>query len=437
MKKKIKALIFGNLLIKGSLVVLIGATLANFGAYLYHLFMGRMLGPQDYGVLESLLSLTYFLNVPLVVLSLVLVKFISQESSHQEKISLFLKNISQKLSLWGLVGLLAFLAAFPFWRGLLKVNSFWLFLGVGLFAFLGIFQTILSASLQGTAEFAKLSFLNVFGSLAKLLLAILLVLGGFQVGGAVYALVLAIFFSILVGYKLLPKELDFALKGKISLKASFEKIERYCLSVFVSSLCLTSFYTVDVLLARYFLSPLQAGYYAALSVLGKVIFFASFPVVQVMFPLVSKHQTEGKDYQRMAELSFIMVLGLSVSISLAYFLFPQLVINLLFGSKYLGIVSSLGAFAIFISLYSLCSLLVNFYLSISETKAVIMPALAAILQIGLIACYHADIAQIIKVNIFSMSLLLVGLLSYFYFLKTKKIKAQKIETLSINSPSKV
>ncbi|HUV71839.1 MAG TPA: oligosaccharide flippase family protein [Clostridia bacterium] len=435
MKKRIYQLIISNLLLKGSLVVLIGAALANFGAYLFHLLMGRILGPQDYGVLESLISLAYFLNVPISVLSLVVVKFVSKESDNKEKISLFVKTLSQKLSGWGFLCLVLFLAAFPFLKNLLRLDSFGLFLGVSLFAYLGIFLALCAASLQGMAQFAKLSLFSIFGSWSKLLMALLLVFLGFRVGGAVYALVLATGLSILLGYKFLTEKFDLKVKGKINIRESFEKLGQYSLAVFVSNLSLTSFYTVDIILARYFLPSLEAGFYAALSVLGKVIFFASFPIVQVMFPLVSKGQAKGEDYYRTIELSFVLVLGASFLIALIYFLFPGLMINLLFGKDYLKIVPNLGAFAIFISLYSLCSLLINFYLSISKTKVIIFLALIAVLQIVLIACYHQTIGQIVKANILTMTLLLTGLLVYYFRIKRAKIRTS--QSLNIPSLSKV
>jgi O-antigen/teichoic acid export membrane protein len=124
------------------------------------------------------------------------------------------------------------------------------------------------------------------------------------------------------------------------------------------------------------------------------------------------------------------VAGVSFSITLGYFLFSRLAVELLFGEEYFQIIPSLGTFAIFISLYSLCSLLINFYLSIAKTKAIIFPALAAVLQIVLIACYHNSIKQIININIMVMSILFLGLLVYYFSLKKTKVRLPAINILN-------
>ncbi|MBU2577819.1 hypothetical protein KKA69_03220, partial [Patescibacteria group bacterium] len=112
MKAKLHRLFLDNLLLKGSFIILIGSTLANFGAYLYHLAMGRFLGPADYSILESLISVIYYLGIPMSVLGVVVVKYISGEKD-TEKIGKFLTKILKKLAVWGFLGLIFFLLLFP------------------------------------------------------------------------------------------------------------------------------------------------------------------------------------------------------------------------------------------------------------------------------------------------------------------------------------
>jgi len=42
----------------------------------------------------------------------------------------------------------------------------------------------------------------------------------------------------------------------------------------LASLATTSFLSMDVILAKHFLAPKEAGYYALLALAGKMIFFA-------------------------------------------------------------------------------------------------------------------------------------------------------------------
>lgn len=399
--------------------MLLGSVAGNFGSYLYHLLMGRMLGPVNYGILESLISLNYFLIIPISVLALVIVKFVSSQKDNPNLVSLFIFRVTAKVALWGFLALIVFLGLFPLLKNLIKVDSFVLFLGIGLATYFGIFGSIFSSSLQGLARFGSLSILNGASSWSKTLMAVFLVLVGLNVYGSVYALAASSVMTIFMGFYFLRKYVNLkAIKEKTASKINFPKMKSYSLSVFVFNLSLTSLYTLDIILSKYFLLPEEAGQYAALSVLGKTIFFASSPVAAVMFPLISERFAKKSAFQNVFLQSMALVMIISISISLLYFFYPQLMIRLLFGNAYLKSAQYLGYFAIFISLYSLCYLLLNFFLSIAKTKIVFVSLGVAFLQAVLIYFFHNNIFDIVKVNIFSVSLLFVILL--VFLLKQKR-----------------
>lgn len=422
MIKKLSLLLKESVLVRGSLIVLAGSVLSNLASYLYHLSMGRLLGPNDYGALESLISILYFLGIPVGILNLVVVKFVSQENKDKTKISLFIKKISSNLSRYGFLALIIFLLSFPILRNLVKVDSFILFLGLGVSCYFGIFTSIFSSTLQGIMKFFEYSIFSILNAWSKFIFALFLVLLGLRVEGAVFGIVLSTLFSLLSGYFILKKHVPLNLPGKISVKDSVGDISSYVWAVFLSSLSLMSFFTIDIILARYFLSPVAAGQYASLSVLGKIIFFASSPITSVMFPMISERKANGRNYQRLLWFSFSLVLVISVLISLVYFLLPALMVKTLFGAGYLETSSSLGLFAVFISLYSLCSLLVCFYLSINKTKIIYLGVVFAVLQVILINFYHQGIRQIVLVNIIVLSIFLAGLLVYYWNLVKKPSK---------------
>jgi O-antigen/teichoic acid export membrane protein len=192
------------------------------------------------------------------------------------------------------------------------------------------------------------------------------------------------------------------------------EIIKYAIPVFFSTVAFTSLYTSDVLLVRHFLSAQEAGFYAALAVLGKIIFFAAGPVISVMFPLISEYHANGKKYLNLLALSLSLVLAICVGISLIYFLFPEVMVSLLFGNQYLPAAPYLFYFAVFLSLYALSSLLVNFYLSVKKVKTVVLPVIAASAQIVFIFLFHQSLSSVILVSIIILSLLFVGLLVYFF-----------------------
>ena len=80
----LKNKLFAHPLFKNSAIVLAGSMGANVAGWLYHVFVGRILGTQAYGELAALLALFYILNVPSTVIQTVLVKFFSLLKARNE-----------------------------------------------------------------------------------------------------------------------------------------------------------------------------------------------------------------------------------------------------------------------------------------------------------------------------------------------------------------
>lgn len=399
-------------LISGSSVLFVGTMIANIGSYLYHLLMGRMLGPSDYGTLASLISLLYLLSIPVFALCLVVVKFVSTFKGQKNLgiIKRFFLRLNKKIFLFGLGGVLLFLLLTPFLTSFLHLDSLWLLVMVIVIVFVNLFMATNRAFLQGILSFGFLSSSIALEIVIKLGLAVFLVWLGFKVNGAVFAvligMVCAYFFTL------------FPLRKFLKKKESKEKIDwssmvRYGLPVFFSIFAFTSLFTTDIVLVRHFLPSHQAGFYSALAVMGKIVYYASYPVVMVMFPLVSERQANGREYHSLLPISLGLVGIICLGITGIYFLLPSLMIKILFGSAYLPIAPYLGTFGIFLTFYSLSFLLTNFYLSVGQLKAVLPPILAAFLQIVLIAFYHQSLWQVILVCICVSAFLLLSELLYY------------------------
>src|SRR5687767_11210649 len=87
MKKKFLEL-FKNPFLTGSLVMIIGSNFANAINYVYHILMGRLLGPASYGELSAILSLINLLGIVVASISLVTTKFVSAAKSEAEAIAI-------------------------------------------------------------------------------------------------------------------------------------------------------------------------------------------------------------------------------------------------------------------------------------------------------------------------------------------------------------
>jgi len=416
--------IIKNQLVSGGAVLFLGGLASSAAGYVYHLLMGRMLGPVDYGVLASLFSLSSIFGIPTSGLGLVVTREISALRGRKKigEISFFYSWILKKFMIFGFFLFLILMLFSPFISNFLHLESTNLVLIVVVISAFGIFMSINNSVLQGFLRFKLMSVLGVLVAGLKLVIAVFLVFLGLKVTGAISALLISLVIGLLVIFpfvkKLLPKEpKKFKVNGK--------KLLKYTIPVFLSTLAFTSIYTIDVVLARHFLSGWEAGFYASLSTLGKIIFFASGPISMAMFPMVAARHANGENYINLLALSFAIVALICLGTSTIYFLAPSLMFSLLFGKLFLDASYALGFFALFMSLYSLSYLLVSFSLSIKRTKVVVFPVIAAVLQVGLIFLFHRSLIQIVGVSIISVGLLFVSLVFYSFF-KDKRVAAQLV-----------
>lgn len=418
--KKVISLIKNNKFLSASFWVFLGTGFLNFGSYLYHLIMARLLGPASYGALEGSISLLYILSVPTVTLSLVVVKYTAGylgQKNYKEINNLY-NYLFAKIAIFGSIFTIILLILSPFVTSFLKLPNIYISILISITFIVNLFYILDKSILQGMTRFFKFSFLSFIETFVKLFLGVLLVYLGFSIDGAFSGIGIGLFAALVFSQIFLKG----VVKSKVNLKSDFKfkkEFIKFVIPAFITTLAITSIFTTDVILVRHFFHGAQSGYYSALSVLGKVIYFAASPVIIVVFPLASEYHAKGEKYERFLYQGLAVIGAICLILTSIYFLEPKLIISLLFGPQYFAIAGLMGLFGIFISLYTVCALFANFYLSIHKTSSSYIVAFAAILQIILILIFHDTIEQTIWVSIFSCVVLLISLLLYYPHAKSR------------------
>lgn len=394
-------------LFSGSAIMVLGSNSINLLNYVYHLVLGRMLGPSFYGELASLISLIGLLGIIPASLSLVIVKYVSGAKDETEA-AILIRWLKTKVFQVSLIFFIFIIVMSPALASFLHIDRLsYLFL-IALSSLFSI-QTLLNRSiLQGLLKFKEMVLSVFLENGAKLLLSVTLVYLGFRVGGAMLAFVLA----AILGFFVTNRYLKIKAKKESNMLLNLKPMFLFTIPVLIQSLALTSIYSSDLILVKHFFSSHEAGLYASLSTLGKIIFFGAGPIGSVMFPIVSKRQARGLNVKKIFLYSLFATTALSLSILMIYLLFPRFAVNLLYGSAYLESANLLIWFGIFMTLFTLSSLLINFHLSLNRTKVVMLPLLAAIVQIIVIWFYHQSLFEIVLISIAVTTLLLVSLLIY-------------------------
>lgn len=420
--------ILENPFFKSSLIMLLGSNFYNLGQFIYHFLTGRLLGKELYGDLAALISVIAYFGIIQLALGLTIVKFIAQQKN---KNSIF--NVVKWFNWWGIIlaGMLALLALFSahFIADFLNINPKISVYMLPVFIFLFSIIYIHRSILQGLLNFNKLAASYALEIVLKISLTVILISLGWAVFGAIVALIAA----VLLVFVMTRVSLSPFLRGKRQKMPKVLPIIKYSFPVVLQGLALNSMYSTDLILVKHFLSAQEAGIYASLSVLGRIVFFGSTPILQVMFPYVAERFSKGESFKKIFFFSIALTMVISTVMIIVYFFLPKIFINILYGKEFLQGAPMLWLFGIFMALLSLSVLFVQFFLSIDKPKVVFIFVFAAAMQAVLIYLMHNSIIEVLRINILTAALLLGSLCVYFAYviirggtgLQTRKDNSQR------------
>jgi len=389
---------------KGVLILFFVMNLYNFLNFVFHFSMGRLLSPTDYGILAVLMSLVYIYGVPAEAIQNIISKYTSKFNLKNEngKIKFLMhKSLKRGFKIFFLVFILASLISI--WLSkFLEINLF-LILLTNLFIFASFSIPITRGVLQGRKKFGKLGISLVVESIFKLSLAIILVVMGFKVVGAMAGVLLGIFIAFIVSFYL-NKDVLKVQKNEVNFNHIYGKSVPYFATMIVIIFALS----IDIILAKKFFAPDMAGNYAVISMLGKMIFFGTMAIGKAMFPLTSEREGRKKESDRIFKKSFSVIFLICIFTISIFAFFPKVVIGILYGSRYVHMFPYLVYSGISLSILALSNLVLVYGLSINRVKKSGYLFIFLIIEIILLFLYHHTMMEYLMALIASNTIIFIG-----------------------------
>lgn len=394
-------------LFSGSFVMVFGSNLANFIAYIYHLVFGRILGPTEYGELATILSILALSVSIYSFTGIVIVKVVS--SLDEKELKPFYEWLAKYAK--GFAIAVSFLILFlsPVIADFIHVRLIEVILISPIFFFM-LLVYVYRGFLQGMLEFTKAVVLTNIEFLGRLLFGFLLIWMGFSVLGAILGILISIGIVFLLARKFLRKLLKNSSKN---VYYPSKELFSVSLPMMLYSFASIAFFSTDLILVKHFFPTETAGLYAALSTLGKIIFYGSGPVSAVMFPMVSKRHSKGQGYRKIFLLSFLLTTSIAFFVLAIYYFFPELSVRILYGDKYNSISGYLIYFGLYMGVFTLVSLFFSYFLSSGKAKLGYLMLVGVLMQAAGIWFYHQDIIQVITVCLTVSVILLIFLVGRY------------------------
>ena len=397
----------GRQLMTGGGILAAALIVTNAGNYLLNLLLGRWLTPAEFSDANLMVTLMLTFTSVSICLELVAARFIGIRDAAGRFDDA--QRLAKTLRRWALgVGLaiaVVLAAGSPLWSNLFSTASAvpFVILAVGMPFYLQC--AVGRGVMQGRLRFAPLAVTFVVEMLVRLSLGVVLVLLGFGVDGATTALALSLVAAwacvVVLGRR----------RGEVTNptgSADMTGVRAYVGFVVVLLIGQIIINNGDVLISKIFLPPFEAGQYSAVALVGRAVFFLSWSVATVVFPVVAGRHAKGEATHHVLGGGILAVLAMGSACAVGALLVGGPVLGVVMGPEYAELSGPLAVYAAATTLFAVANLIASHHLATGRITESWLIVAGAVLQTVLLLWWHDSITELVRAQLVSMAVLLVA-----------------------------
>jgi hypothetical protein len=259
--------------------------------------------------------------------------------------------------------------------------------------------------IQGIYGFRRLATNLVIEGAVRLGGSVLLVLSGLGVEGVIAANAAAVVVAYLTAAPKLAGRVPNPLRFSYALRESSQAMVFFAGQVLINN--------CDIVLVKHFFLAKEAGLYAAVAMVGRVIFAFSSAVVNSMFPLVAGTRLEERKNLKVIATSLLLVLITGSLLAIGLGIAPEGIWTSLFGSEFeivgkYNLPYLLALYAITTIIFSLSVVIISFEMSYKIANASWIQLVFSGVVIAAICRFHSSLREVIVVQLILMVALLIA-----------------------------
>jgi len=403
-------------IISGSAVLLAGSGMTTAINLSYNIALARFLGPQGFGQATVVYTILTLMSAVTLSFQIVSAKNVAQQSTAEGKAAVY-RAFHRGAWACGIVVagvLLLFQTAISHYL-YLPDSSLVAILAIGAAFYVPLGTR--RGYIQGIYGFRRLATNLVLEGAVRLGGSLILILAGAGVRGVIAANAAAVAIAYLTAGPTLPARVQNPAQARRGLGEISQAMIFFSGQVLINN--------CDIVLVKHFFSAKEAGLYAAVAMVGRVIFAFSSAVVNTMFPLVAGTENENRRNLRVIATSLGLVLASGSVLAIGLSIAPSEIWKALFGSGFeiagrYNLQYLLTLYAVTTIVYSLSVVIITFEMSykIANTSWVQL-AFSAVL-IACLCRFHSSLRQVILVQLILMLILLLAVALPFLFNALRK-----------------
>ncbi len=399
--------LLANQHLKHNIYLLAANLLGALCGYLLQVLLVHRLGLAAYGSVASLLAVATAILIPTQVIGAIVARYgaIYSSTGRPAELNDLVRRLTRLLLVVGtgvtaLVALLSVpVAAFLHLDSPAGVVIIGLMLGLSFVAPINI------GAVQGLQYFSWYAFLVALPQVLRFVLASALVVLGFGVNGAMLGILLGLLLSYLMSFQPLSP----LLSGPRQFSGPLRALGFYSATATVTLAVTVVLSNFDTPLAKHYLSAHDAGLYAGMALIGKILLIVSNSIVMVMFPRFAALYSRGESMQRAVLQGVLSVLGPCLLLEAAYSIAPAALLRTLFGPPFVAVADQLPAYGLAMVLLGLSQVFIYYFLSIDGRLFMLVLLLCGGLQGLLFAIRHGSVAQLVQASVIANALMVMAL----------------------------
>jgi len=410
-------------LVRHNLIFFIGSLATGALNYLYYPVLGRFMPPSAFGEVQVLVSLFLQLTIFLTVLSMITVNIVANYRDEDTR-NKVIYEIEKLTFIIGVVLLLIVALISPALKTFFQFDSALPFTALALAFVAGIPLTSRTAYLRGKQAFAKTAVANCIAAGGKIFGSLALVVVGFGTLGAIFGIVGAQLFAAAWAAHTARR------LGLTKTVGAWKKLPRlrvirpelkYAGLVLVTSLVITLHYSIDIIAIKHYFDAHTAGVYAGIATVGRILFFLTASITQVMLPAVRLAHPPAQN-RRVLVHSLALLLLVSVPVMLLFFLLPHETVEMLMGKNYNTMASLLPDLSLAMVIIAGLNLFINYYVALRRYDMLVFAIIDAVVVSMWVLVHHQTPAAVVE-SLLASSATMTGLLGVWAILyKLKKLK---------------
>jgi O-antigen/teichoic acid export membrane protein len=310
----------------GSAIMLLSSVLVGVVNLIYNFAVAHELGADKFGHASVVYTLLMLLSCATLSFQLLCSKFVARSQSEAERLAIY--HLLHRRSWLGGIGIGIVLA------GTSSTIAHYLNLPSPLLIEILAAGTVFYIPLgtrrgfmQGTYDFVPLAVNFFLEVIIKLIGALVLISAGYGVQGVVGAISASVIVAYFVG---VPRKHHFAEVPQARLRAGLgEGVQ--ALIFFIGQVIINN---LDIVLVKHFFDATQAGVYAAVALIGRVVYMISWSVVSSMFPFSAGIRSQDREGHTVLSTALFLATTLSTVFIVCVALAPSKLWSMLLGKGF-------------------------------------------------------------------------------------------------------